>query len=386
MKVFKVLIIVFIIVLLILFASLLAQEIERFNAQAQRDFLRLIPEEEREKVISALEDAAGNYRELVQAIRLADEDKREDMIWLIQRIPHLDRLTVTAEILLEHLRYAFESKERFQYQVPEKFFREFILTYRIGSEPVQAWRRKLFETFYPMTKDKSNPSDAAKVINYWVSKNIKIRPKEFFGEVQPPLMTLKGKKGTEEEIAILTSAVLKSLGIPSRRARVSCFGEQEGGVSWVEIYDQGDWIPSYPLAPEDFGDYLKYEKGRPHNIAVVYTKSADQWSLITPSYTKTGSLRVCIARDSEPQINFKDFSVSVFNEGCLCPLDELSYGYENEELSTDSAGCFKAELGDGTYYVEAGVRDSLGNCWTVIRKAVVEPEKTAQLKLEITPQ
>jgi hypothetical protein len=167
---------------------------------------------------------------------------------------------------------------------------------------------------------------------------------------------------------------------------VSCFGEQEGGASWVEVYDQGNWIPLYPLAPEDFGNHLKYEQGHPHNIAVVYTKSADQWSLITPGYTATGSLKVCMTEGSEPKIDFKDFSVSVFNEGSLCPLDELSFAYENEELSTDSSGCFQVELGDGVYYVEAGVRDSLGNSWVVIQKAVVEPEKTTELKVEITAQ
>jgi hypothetical protein len=382
MRTFKILIIAF----LILFSSLWAQKIEKFDAQAQKDFLKLIPEEEREEMISALEDAVGNYRELVNAIQLVDDEKREDLIWLIQRIPHLDRLTVTAEILLEHVRYAFESKERFKYQVPEEYFREFILTYRIGSEPVQAYRKELFEVFYPLTRDKSNPSDAAKVVNYWVSKNIKTRPKEFFGEVQPPLRTSKGKRGTEEEIAILTTAILKSLGIPSRRARVSCFGEQNGGASWVEIYDQEEWVPLYPLAPKDFGDHFKYEKDQPHNITVVYTRSADQASLITPSYTSTGSLKVCITEGLQPKINFKDFSVSVFNDGSLCPLDELSFSSEDEELSTDSLGCFEIELGDGIYYVEAGLRDSLGNPWVVIHKAQVEAEKTSKLKLEISPK
>lgn len=388
MKVFKVLNIV----ILILFSSLWAQEIEKFDAQAQKDFMKLIPEKDKEDMISALEDAAGNYKELVNAIKLADEDKREDLIWLVQRIPHLDRLTITADILLEHVRYAFESKKRFKYEVPEELFREFILTYRISSEPVQAWRKELFEFFYPLTKDKSNPSGAAKVINHWVSNNIRTRPKEFFGQVQPPLMTLKGKKGTEEEIAILTTAILKSLGIPSRRAKVSCFGEQNGGASWVEIsegfieYDQGEWIPLYPLVPKDFGNYFKYEQNHPHNITVVYTRSADRRSLITPSYTSTGSLKVCITENSQPITNFKDFSVSVFNEGSLCPLDELSFGYENEELSTDSMGCFEVELGDGIYYVEAGVRDSSGNPWVVIQKVVVEGEKTTELRLEISPK
>lgn len=369
-----------------LFSTVGAEDVERFDPDKHADFLELIPQTEKEEILSALEDAAANYRELVDAVQLVDEDKKGDLIWLIQRIPHLDRLTVTARILLEHVSYAFDCKQRFKYQVPEELFREFILTYRIGSEPVQAWRRKLFETFYPSIKEKPNPTEAAKTVNRWVQRNIKTRPKEFFGEVQPPLMTLKGKKGTEEEIAILTTAILKSLGIPGRRVRVSCFGEQEGGASWVEIYDQGKWIPLYPLDPGDSGDFSKFERRHPRNITLVHTRAGNQRSLITPGYTPTGSLRVCITEGLEPKIDFEDLSVSVFNGGSLCPLDELSFGYEDEELSTDSSGCLGVELGDGIYYVQAGVRDSLGNPWVVIQRAVVEPGKTTDLKLEIVPR
>ncbi len=382
MRIFKILSIVF----MILFSSVWAQEIEKFDAQKQKDFLKLIPEDDKKEIISALEDAAGNYKELVNAIQLADEDKREDLIWLIQRIPHLDRLTITADILLEHLQYAFETKSMFRYEVPEELFKEFILTYRIGSEPVQKWRKNLFEIFYPLVKDESSPSDAAKTINHWIKENIKKRPDEFFGPTQPPLMTLKGKKGTEEEIAILTTAILKSLGIPGRRAKVSFFGEEKGGASWVEIYDKGSWIPLYPLSPEDFGDFTKYEKDHLHNITVVDTRSANKRILITPGYTSTGSLKVCITKESKPKIDFEDFSVSVFNDGSLCPLDELVFGNEDEELLTDSVGCFQVELGDGTYWVQAGQRDSLGNPWVVMQKTVVEPEKTTELKLDISPK
>jgi hypothetical protein len=382
MKVFKIISIA----ILILFSTLDAQEMDKFDPEKHQSFMELLPEKEKESIISVLEDAAGNYKELVSAIQTADEDKREDVIWLIQRIPHLDRLTITSDILLEHVNYGYKSKESFEYEVPEDLFRESILTYRIGSEPAQKWRKKLFELFYPLVKDEPTPSEAARVINHWVEKNIKTRHREFFGQIQPPLITLKGKKGTEEEIAVFTTAILKSLGIPSRRAKTSCFGEQKGGASWVEIFDQGNWVPLYPLSSKDFGNHFKYEKNHPHNITVVYTESADQRSLITPGYTPTGSLKVCITQDLQPKVNFEDLSVSVFNDGSLCPLDELSFGYENEELSTDSLGCFQVELGDGIYYLEAGVRDSLGNPWVVIQKAVVEAEKTTEVKLEISPR
>lgn len=370
----------------VLFLSSFAQDIEKFDPEKEKGFLDLISTEQKDQLISALQDAAGNYKELTFAIRKLDKEKREDLVWLILNMPHLDRLTITSQILLEHIDYAYKTLKASKYEVPQDLFKEFILTYRISEEPVSAWRKDLFEKFYPQVKDKNTPSEVAKIINKWISENIKNRSKEFFGEVLPPLLVMKGKKGTEEEIAILTTAILKSIGIPSRRAKTRYLGEQKGGASWVEIYEKGRWLPLYPLYPESFGDFHKYEKEKPFNLTLVSTTSAFEKSLVTENYTPVGRLKLYLTSEEKPAIGFKHFSVNVFNDGCLSPLDDLSFGCKDEECATDSAGFFEATLGDGIYYVETGVRDSTGNVFVNIQKVEIKPEKTWELKMEISPE
>jgi len=363
-----------------------AQQIEKFDPEKEKDLLDLISTEQKNQLISALQDAAGNYKELTFAIRKVDKEKREDCVWLILNMPHLDRLAITSQILVEHIDYAYRSLKVFKYEVPKDLFKEFNLTYRISEEPVSAYRKILFEKFFPLVKDETNPSDAAKTVNEWIKDNITLREKEFFGEVLPPLLILKGKKGTEEEISILTTAILKSIGIPSRRAKVRYFGGQKGGASWVEIYEKGRWLPLYPLNPESFGDFHKYEKEKPLNITLVSTTSAFKKDLVTENYTQAGKLKLYLAWEEKPAIGFKHFSVNVFNDGCLSPLDDLSSECEDEECATDSAGFFEAALGDGDYYVETGIRDSTGNVFVNIQKIEIKPDKTLELKLEISPK
>ncbi len=375
-------------IILILFFSIslnvFAQKNDRFDPTKNKNILDLVSGKYKEKLVSALEDAGANYKELCQAISEVEEGKRDDLVWLVLNMPHLDRLTITCKILIEHLEYSYLVKDKFLYEVPEDLFKEFILVYRIGSEPVEGYRKVLFEKFYPLVKDEKTSSGAAKIINEWIFENISLRNQEFFGQVLSPLLTLKGKKGTEEEIAILTTAILKSIGIPSRRARARYFGEKKGGSSWVEIYDLGKWVPLYPLVPKSFGDYQEYEREKRFNITAVYTTSAFQKSLVTENYTQTGKLILVLSSGSKPAVGFKHFSISVFNDGSLCPLDELGFLCKDEELVTDSTGCFEAVLGDGTYYIETGVRDSLGNVFVRIQKIEIKAQKTEKVQIDVS--
>jgi hypothetical protein len=370
----------------VLFLPLFARDIEKFNPEKEKDLLDLISTQQKNQLISALQDAAGNYKELTDAIRKVDKEKKGDLVWLILNMPHLDRLAITSQTLLEHIDYAYNTRKAFKYEVPKDLFKEFILTYRISEEPVSSYRKILFEKFLPLVKNENNPSDAAKIVNEWVGNNITLREKEFFGEVLPPVLILKGKKGTEEEISILTTAILKSIGIPSRRAKVRYFGEQKGGASWVEVYAKGRWLPLYPLNPESFGDFHKYEKEKPLNITLVSTTSAFKKDLVTENYTQVGKLKLYLTWREKPAIAFRHFSVNVFNDGCLSPLDDLSFGCRDEECATDSAGFFEAALGDGIYYVETGVRDSTGNVFVNIQKIEMKPQETLELKMEIAPE
>jgi len=328
-------------------------------------------------LIEAFKDAGGNWTELSDALKVLDGEKRDAAVWLIINMPHLDRLEMTSSILLEHIEYAFEVKTSFQYKIPDELFTDYILTYRISEEPVEAWRQILFDQFSPQVKKSRIPADAAELINKWINHHVKTRPSEFFGPLQSPLLTLISRQGTDEEIAVLTTAILKSLGIPSRRVMVEWLGEEEGGGSWVEIYSRGKWLPLYPLDAKNFNNFKKYELKHPHNITAAITQTAFEQKAVTKDYTDTGMIKLKFLETGKPKPGFEHFSVNVFNGGGYRALDDVGG-------AADSTGSYHVELGDGRYELIVGVRDSTGSPYVTAKEVMVNPGDTVNLSFDVS--
>lgn len=371
------------VILILLFLAIngfaFSEEIdEKLQPDSLQAVLEIVPERDRESLSEALEDAGTNYEQLADAIYNTDGNQREAAIWLIKNMPHLDRLEMKTEILLEHIDYAYRTQNYFQYSVPDTLFRNYILTYRIAQESVQAWRKALFEYFSPMVSEAKTPADAAAIINQWIETELTPHEYEFFGGQQPPLFTMKTKSGTESEISILTTAILKSIGIPSRNARIAYFAREEGGADWVEIFSEGKWLPLYPLDSQNFGNFHKFEEDASDNVTVVATTSAFERNLVTENYTDTGKIEFRISAHGQPKKNFGHFSVNVFNRGALRPLDDL-WTY------TDTTGTFICTVGNGQYVVETGIRSKTGDVFVETSHIEVSADSTLIVELDVTP-
>jgi len=338
--------------------------------------------EDSKEILDALTDAGGNWRNLFDAVANFDGDKREDCIFLVKIMPHLDRLEMTKEILIEHVDYGWAAKTDFPYKVPEDMFREYILVYRLGDEPVTPYRALMRERFGDLVGQ--SPVDTAKAVNKWIYENSKVKERGFFGPRPSPVNVLNAGAGTEEDIANLTAAILKTLGVPSRRASIANFSQQAGGASWVEIYD-GKWIPLYPDSPEDFGDLNRWERNKPRNITVVIAQSAFHTAQVTQSYTETGTIEMKFFRHGEVQPKFEHFGISVYNNGAWNPLDDLGFDLEGEKLSTSEKDVFDAVLGDGLYLVECGVRNYKGDPWVQTKMVELNPGGKINLEFNLDP-
>jgi len=333
---------------------------------------------DKDKIIESLKDGGANWGNLASAAESLAGQKQDDMIWLITVMPHLDRLEATTDILLEHLEYAYKAKNELPYKVPDDMFRPYILVYRIGDEPVRPWRKMIFDRFKNLAGN--TPSETAKNVNKWVNENIKVFDRGFFGPRQSPDQIIKVGGGTKEDVASVTTAILKALGVPSRSAKCDFFGEQKDGATWVEIYDGTNWIPLYPDAPDSFGDFKRWEKEYPHNITVVSTTTAFDALQVTPKYTETGTIELTFMRHGVVQENFEHFAVSVYNNGGWMPLDDLGFDLEESRMSTKDKMKFEAIVGDGTYLVEAGVRNRNGD----VHMYTEQVEVTSGAKIPIT--
>jgi hypothetical protein len=340
---------------------------------------------DKDAVVAALVDAGGNWRALADAILYAPEAERADMLWLVTQMPHLDRLEVTADCLLEHLEYARRASTAFKWRVPDDMFREYILAYRLEEEPMTPWRKALFDAFSPLAKDTAE--DTARAVNEWVAANANVVPPHILGPRQSPISTYESHEGTETDFAILSCAILKALGIPARIARCALLGEEKGGASWVEVCADGKWLPLYPLDAGSFGDFGKLTAGKPHNLTVVSAKTAFKTVLVTPTYVKCGRIRIACVRKGALDPAFTDFGVSAFNDGAWQPLDDLGSELDNPQAGVHAEGPepynYDAVVGPGRYLVTAGVRNENGDAYVQTKTVEIVSGETVYVRFDL---
>ena len=349
-----------------------------FDAAAHADVLLLAPRESRDEFGQSLTDAGRNWTELANAVRELDGEERAACIRLVNGMPHLDRLEMTAETLVEHVEYAYRVRTEMPYTVPDAMHEPYILTYRVEEEPVDAWRAELWERFAPLAESERTVEATARAINRELAAAVSGREKEFFGPRQSPLLTLRTGRGTDAEISILAAAAMKAVGIPSRQAGVPALGSEEGAASWIEVFTGEQWIPLYPLEPDAFGDFSFAEEEHWRNVTVVVTRSAFEELLVTESYTEVGTIELSFVSGGEPAAGFEHFSISVLNRGALVPLDAL-------DAVADDDGQFTATLGNGRYIIQAGTRDESGNPFVMMRHISLTPGSTKRLAFDVSP-
>jgi hypothetical protein len=342
-----------------------------FDAAAHGDVLLLAPRESRDEFGLSLADAGRNWTELADAVRELDGEEREACVRLVNGMPHLDRLEMTAETLLEHVEYAYRVRTEMPYTVPDAMHEPYILTYRVEEEPVDAWRAELWERFAPL-------AESEQAVNRELAATVSERENEFFGPRQSPLLTLRSGRGTDTEISILAAAAMKAVGIPSRQAGVPTLGSEQGAASWIEIFTGEQWVPMYPLEPDAFGDFSFEEREHWRNVTVVVTRSAFEELLVTESYTEVGTVELSFVSGGKPAAGFEHFSISVLNRGALVPLDAL-------DAVADDEGQFTATLGNGRYIIQAGTRDESGNPLVMMRHISLTPGSTKRLAFDVSP-
>ena len=331
--------------------------------------LQLVPEDERDALAAALDDAGANAPELARAVETLEAEERDAAVRLIMDMPHLDRLEMTAETLVEHVAVSFEERDG----TPDSLFFPYVLNYRIDREPVEDWRAGLRERW----GGEEPAEELARRINRDVAASVAERDRGFFGPVQAPLFTLSAGSGSETEIAILTTAALRAVGVPSRRVRVPALGGEEGGASWIEFHDGDDWRPLYPLEPTAFGDTGFIEREHDENVTIVEAGAGFETELVTERYTPTARLTLAFVSEGEPASDFEHFAVSVPNGGGLVPLDAL-------QAVADGEGTFEAKLGNGTYVVAAGVRDGEGDPLVQMLEITLEPGDERYLAFDVS--
>ncbi|MBN2082662.1 hypothetical protein JW859_10725 [bacterium] len=331
---------------------------------------------DRAAIAEALVDAGDNWRELALAldayrtVRRVPLDAEDDaglvadynnLVWLVTAASHLDRLELTALVLLESMFQADRAAAEFGYRRDSDFFRRYVLNYRLDDEPVTRWRVELKERYQRLDTETGlyRRATVAEVVAQ-AAEGFTLHERGYYGNLADPLSIDTARAGSGRELALLTAAALRSQGYATRFVR-----EDRSGESWVEVHDpqvlepDTAWLPVYPQAPAMTGDVdyaLELCGGR---LTVVTAGDAFGREQVTPRYGATCAVVPTFAAAGEAQPEFEHWSICAWADGYYKPLDDLGYPLGELDYPADAVDG-EADVyyvgAPGEYRLECGVR------------------------------
>lgn len=196
------------------------------------------------EMVEAIEMTGENGVELSKAYQSVPKEQREAMAFLIAYMPQDDRDTLTADFLIEEVKWAYKARETFPWvkTLPDSIFYNDVLPYASMDETREHWREVLWNKFYPLIEGTTDMREALKILNsnigqvVGVEYNTKRRRAN-----QSPSESMEIGMASCSGLSILLTDVLRTFGIPARIAGTPLWVSKEGNHNWVEVWMDGKW-------------------------------------------------------------------------------------------------------------------------------------------------
>jgi predicted esterase len=232
-------------------------------------------------VRTGLERAGNNAAELRQALDEVPENHKEGMRFLIAYMPERDSKSLSANFLLENVRYAYVAwhEAPWRDRISKAMFLNNVLPYACINERRDDWRRDFFEKFKPLVADAESPGEAAVILNQKIFSMLQVRfSRQRVKADQSPYETIEAGTASCTGLSVLLVAACRAVGIPARFAGTPSWTNNRGNHSWVEVWDDG-W--HYMGAAEPAGDQLDRawfsgrakEARHEHRLHAIYATS-----------------------------------------------------------------------------------------------------------------
>ncbi|MBN1620356.1 transglutaminase domain-containing protein [candidate division WOR-3 bacterium] len=310
---------------------------------------------------------AGKKSHLIESTVNLIEDgiKKEKALELIAILGTIDLLEFDSALFMKNLDHSLPYLT--EKSIPDSIFLKYLLDYRILYEPPSLYKPLLKDFFWNISFE--SPIMTACSLNSWSDRHIKEEPMSLLGPGRSVLRIFESREATKMEKIIFIAAALRSLGFPSRLVFLPSGTKSFEPCEWIEIFDGSSWVPFYPWAADLSGDFSL--PGREHGVSIVYAFGAAGFEILTEKYAHCGTFVInhIHLKDGET-----DYSLNLFCNGSLKPLDYFDFPGEEDEY-------FEASLGEGDYIFVAGCRDEEGSSSVeMFSFSVKNGEKT-----EITP-
>lgn len=222
-----------------------------------------LPENIREKALKVLKEAGLNRRELIRGTLALQTDEERLAAWyllanlessvfqLSSGFSLPDAELMDAQTLYENIKYAVKAKNMFQ-KLNWTTFVKHILPHRVSKEPLQRWRKHVFEAFAPVVQQFKNEYDAAKFVHE-VFRKIVVYSGDTDWEDQGILTMLQTHQGRSGEMANFQAALMRAVGLRAGDMIMYWWPKSTGnhgynyvvvtenGVDRIIFFDDGSW-------------------------------------------------------------------------------------------------------------------------------------------------
>ena len=216
----------------------------RDNAGATNGIFSLTPER-----LDAINEAFEQRRELAAARddelfgvleQVADDEERLALIFLYAHMPINDLADYDGQLFLSHVRHALHMRNAMPWgaDVPDELFLHYVLPPRINNERIEDYRGIIADQLTERVCSLSM-SEAILETNYWCYEKATYTGSD--ARTISPLGMIVSAKGRCGEESTLTTAALRSIGIPARQCYTPRWAHVDDNHAWVEAWADGKW-------------------------------------------------------------------------------------------------------------------------------------------------
>ncbi len=290
--------------------------------------------------------------------------EREAMKFLYAYMPIADITDQRADFYLRNIRTSEEAKSAMPWgkDVPELFYRHFVLPIRVNNEHLDSARM----VFYTELKDRVqnlSMKDAVLEVNHWCHEKAIYTPSD--ARTSSPLATVKTAYGRCGEESTLLVAALRSVGIPARQVYTPRWAHTDDNHAWVEAWADGKWYFLGACEPEPVLNLAWFNAPASRGM-LMHTKVFGRYNgreevmSQTPTYTE-----INVIENYAPTATAK---VRVLDEaaqpvaGALVEIKLYNYAefYSIAKKTTDKDGFCSLTAGQGDMLVWASKEGKFG--------------------------
>ncbi len=155
-----------------------------------------------------------------------------------------DYSTMSADLLIENVEWAFLARESFSWcrSLPEDIFFEYVLPYRSTQEPLHSWRPAMFEELTPVVEGLRTTREVAAVINRLNTERFHFDPLYYRHPEDRDIPTaVAACAGRCEDMSNLSNYSLRTLGVPTTSDFTPWWPKGDNNHAWNTVYDNGTW-------------------------------------------------------------------------------------------------------------------------------------------------